>query len=79
MLSFALLLAQNSPKSYTKVEGRDGGMLTQIIYFYEHYNCLLIYFITNSHLLLDCLYVVLLHILVQKMTFSIFTHNPKTL
>ena len=59
---------------------REGwkGVLTKLIYFYEHYNGLPLYFITNSYLLLAFFYVVFLYILVQKLMFSILTHNPKS-
>ena len=52
-------------------------MLTKLIYFFEKYNGLHLYFITDSYLLLACFSVGFLHILVQKLIFSILTHNPK--
>ena len=52
-------------------------MLTKLICFYEHYNGLVLYFITNFYLLLDCFSVGFLDILLQKMIFPIWTHKPK--
>ena len=52
-------------------------MLTKLISFINHYNGLILYFITESYLLLACFYVVFLYILVKKLIFSILTHNLK--
>ena len=70
--------SEHAQKIHTKVEGRDGGgILTKPIYFYEKYDGLVLYFITNSYLLLASFYVGFLYILVQNLIFSILTHNPK--
>ena len=52
-------------------------MLTKLIYFCEHYNDIVLYYITDSYLLIACLSIGILDILVQKLIFSIFNHNPK--
>ena len=52
-------------------------MITNIIYFGEHYNGHPIYFITDSYLFLACFSLGFLYILTQKLIFSILTHNPK--
>ena len=77
LLSSALLLVQHAQKRHTKVEGREGGgMLTKLICCFEHYNGLILYFITDSDLLLASFSVGFLYILEQKLIFSILTHNP---
>ena len=53
-------------KGIPVLKGGGGRMLTKLICFYEHYNGLVIYFITNSYLLLACFYVGSLYILIQK-------------
>ena len=56
-----------------------GGVLTKLICCFEHYNGLIIYFITDSYLILATLSLGLLYILLQKLRFPILTHNPKNL
>ena len=51
LLSSTLLLAQHAQKGHTKVEGREGGMLTKLICCFEHYNGIILYFITDVNLL----------------------------
>ena len=72
ILSLFLLLSYLA-RMYKKVTPRlNGGtktMLTNLIYFYEHYNGLVFYFITNSYLPLACFSVGFLYILVQKLIF----------
>ena len=62
-----------------RLKGGRRGVITNLICCFEHWNHLLIYFITNSYLLLACFCVGFLYILVQKLIFSILTHNPKKL
>ena len=60
-----------------RLKGGRGGMVTKLICCFEHYNGLPLYFIANSYLLLACFSVGFLYILVQKLVFSILTHNPQ--
>ena len=87
LLSSALLLAfvcammktndEHAKKFTPRLKGGRGMMLTKLISFIKHYNGLILYFITESYLLLACFYVVFLYILVKKLIFSILTHNLK--
>ena len=63
--------------STPRLEGGRGG-LTKLKCCFEHYYGLSLYFITDSYLLLVSFYVGFLYILVQKLIFSILTHNPKS-
>ena len=86
LLPSALLLAfvcammkinsEYAQKCTQRLKG-GGGVLTKLISFSEHYNGLVLYFITDSYLLLACFSVSFLYILVQKLIFLILTHNPK--
>ena len=62
-----------------RLNGCRGRMLTHLSCFYEQYNGIVLYFITNSYLLLACFYVGFLYTLVQKLIFLILTHNQKKL
>ena len=74
LLSSALLLAfvcammkinfDNEQNIHTKVEGREGGILTKLISFCGNYNGLVIYFFTNSYILSACFSVGFLYELV---------------
>ena len=66
-------------KGIPSLKGGRGWLFNKLISFCEHYNGLPLYFITNSYLLLAYFSVGFLYILVQKMIFSILTHNPKKL
>ena len=87
LVSSALLLAfvfammkinyELAQKIHTKVEGREGGVLTNLISLCENYNGFVLYFISNSYMLLACFSVNFLYILVQKLILLILTHNPK--
>ena len=67
----------HAQKCTPSLKGGRGGVLTKVILFCEHYNGLVLYFITDSYLLLYFFSVGFLYILVQKLTFLILTHNPK--
>ena len=54
-------------------------MLTNPISFCEQYNVIILYFVTDSYLLLACFSVGFLYILVQNLIFLILTHIPRTL
>ena len=62
-------------KDTPRLKGGRGEILTKLICCFEHYNGLILYFITDSYLLLASLSVGFLYILVQNRTFSILTHN----
>ena len=57
--------------------GLKVGGITKISFFCEHYNGLLLNFITHCFLLLACLRVGIVYILVKKIMFSILIHNQK--
>ena len=52
-------------------------MITKISYFYEHYNGLLLHFISNFFLLLACFPLGIVYTPVKKLILLILTHNKK--
>ena len=78
LLSSALLLAHMHKKGTPRLKGGEG-VLNNLICCFEHYNGLIICFITDSYLLLAYLHVGFLYILVQNLIFLILTHNPPKL
>ena len=73
-----ILMPENAKTGTPGGKGGRGGMITKIICFCDHYNILLLHFITNCYLILDCFHVGIMYIPVQKI-FLILTHNQKTL
>ena len=64
LLSYAILLDfvcammkinyEHAQKYTPKLKGVRVGVLTKLISFCEHYNCLVLYFITDYYMLLAC-------------------------
>ena len=84
LLSSALLLAfvcammkinsEHAQKCTPRLKGGRGTMITKLISFCEHYNGLVLYFITDSYLLLACFSVGFLYIPSAKA--HIFDFDP---
>ena len=63
----------------TEMKNVDCYRLGNMLHLEIHYSGLLIHFIAYCFLILSCFPVGILHIPVQKLVFSISTHNQKTL